>query len=168
MQRQHSNGSAAYDLDNFRTRTPRARSKKPTLTVTRPSRSVRARRRLATAMKVAAVIAIGVAVVVMMLYYRAGLTELTLQISSERTKLNEEISEGTRLAAELESKVSLRNVEEYATQKLGMAPLDKSQITYINLNEGDRVELTSESPRQTIADRIQLAISNVQEYLKDK
>ena len=58
----------------------------------------------------------------------------------------------------LESKVSLRNVEEYATQKLGMAPLDKSQITYINLNEGDRVELTSESPRQTIADRIQLAI----------
>ncbi len=102
MQRQHSNGSAAYDLDNFRTRTPRARSKKPTLTVTRPSRSVRARRRLATAMKVAAVIAIGVAVVVMMLYYRAVLTELTLQISSERTKLNEEISEGTRLAAELE------------------------------------------------------------------
>ncbi|MCI9159559.1 MAG: hypothetical protein HFG23_00840 [Anaerotruncus sp.] len=136
--------------------------------MTRPSRSVRARRRLATAMKVAAVIAIGVAVVVMMLYYRAVLTELTLQISSERTKLNEEISEGTRLAAELESKVSLRNVEEYATQKLGMAPLDKSQITYINLNEGDRVELTSESPRQTIADRIQLAISNVQEYLKDK
>ena len=121
-----------------------------------------------SAMKVAAVIAIGVAVVVMMLYYRAVLTELTLQISSERTKLNEEISEGTRLAAELESKVSLRNVEEYATQKLGMAPLDKSQITYINLNEGDRVELTSESPRQTIADRIQLAISNVQEYLKDK
>lgn len=119
-------------------------------------------------MKVAAVIAIGVTVVVMMLYYRAVLTELTLQISSERTKLNEEISEGTRLAAELESKVSLRNVEEYATQKLGMAPLDKSQITYINLNEGDRVELTSESPRQTIADRIQLAISNVQEYLKDK
>ena len=57
--------------------------------------------------------AIGVAVVVMMLYYRAVLTELTLQISSERTKLNEEISEGTRLAAELESKVSLRNVEEY-------------------------------------------------------
>ncbi|MCI9235277.1 MAG: hypothetical protein HFG24_04775 [Anaerotruncus sp.] len=136
--------------------------------MTRPNRSVRARRRLATAMKVAAVIAIGVAVVVMMLYYRAVLTELTLQISSERTKLNEEISEGTRLAAELESKVSLRNVEEYATQKLGMAPLDKSQITYINLNEGDRVELTSESPRQTIADRIQLAISNVQEYLKDK
>lgn len=168
MQRQYSNGSAAYDLDNFRARTPRARSKKPTLTVTRPNRSARAKRRLATAMKVAAVVAIGVAVVVMMLYYRAVLTELTLQISSERTKLNEEISEGTRLAAELESKVSLRNVEEYATQKLGMAPLDKSQITYINLNEGDRVELTSESPRQTIADRIQLAISNVQEYLKDK
>ena len=50
------------------------------------------KRRLATAMKVAAVIAIGVAVVVMMLYYRAVLTELTLQISSERTKLNEEIT----------------------------------------------------------------------------
>ena len=166
MQRQHSNGSAAYDLDNFRTRTPRARSKKPTLTVTRPSRSVRARRRLATAMKVAAVIAIGVAVVVMMLYYRAVLTELTLQISSERTKLNEEISEGTRLAAELESKVSLRNVEEYATQKLGMAPLDKSQITYINLAGEGAIRRTDKAPDKAPTQVLLRGFDNLMEYMK--
>ena len=48
---------------------------------------------------------------------------------------------------------------------VGMATMDKEQVTYVDLSEGDKIELTQSSPKQTIFDRIQLAISNVKEYM---
>lgn len=155
--------STAYDLDKF---LPRQRPvRKPTLTVTRPAQAARERARIQLGLKITACLALVITVLVTMLYSRAVLTELSRQIEVETENLNNEISEGTRLNAELESKVSLRNVEEYATQKLGMATMDKEQVTYVDLSEGDKIELTQSSPKQTIFDRIQLAISNVKEYM---
>ncbi len=157
-------GSTAYDLEKFENR-QRMRVKKPTLVVAKPSETARKRAQAMSALKLLAVVVLVAAVVITMLYSRAVLTELNQQISEAQARLAEEQSENTRLTAELESKISLRNVEEYATQTLGMSSMDKQQVTYVDLSEGDKIELTNESPKKTLADRIQVAISNVQEYI---
>ena len=107
-----------------------------------------------------AALALVAAFVVTMLYSRAVLTELNQQIAAQTNALADAQSENTRLSAQLDAKVSLRNVEEYATQALGMVSIDKSQITYVDLSEGDKIELTMDSPRLSLIDRIRVAISN--------
>ena len=159
-----SGGNAAYDLERFRPR-QRMRVKRPSLTVAKPSAKARARAQLMVALKVVAAAAVLLSIVVVMLYSRAVLTELNQKISAAQKELDQSLSEQMRLSAALESQVSLRNVEDYATQTLGMIPVDKNQIVYIDLSEGDKIELTSESPKQTLADKIRLAVNNVKDRL---
>ena len=121
---------------------------------------IRSRIQQKHAFKTAAALALVAAFVVTMLYSRAVLTELNQQIAAQTNALADAQSENTRLSAQLDAKVSLRNVEEYATQALGMVSIDKSQITYVDLSEGDKIELTMDSPRLSLIDRIRVAISN--------
>ena len=158
------NGSVAYDLDRFQPK-PRMRVKRPTLVVANPGVKARARRRTATVLGIVAAAAVVVGIVVTMLYSRAVLTELSQQIAHQTSLLEKEQSEYTRLTAELDAKISLRNVEDYATQTLGMFPVDKCQVTYVDLSEGEKIELTSESPKQSLFDKVELAIINVKERL---
>lgn len=59
--------------------------------------------------------------------------------------LNEELTlaqaENVRLQTELESKISAKNVEDYAENVLGMKKIDKSQITYIKIQTDDVVTI---------------------------
>ena len=158
-----SRSSSAYDLRRFQKK-PQQYNRKPRLSVARPSTIARARARLLTAFKVCAALAVLTLVVVTMLYSRAMLTELNQQVSSAYSKLAEEKSEGIRLQTELESIISLRNVEEYATQRLGMSTMDKSQITFLDMSEGDQFEISDKSPRQTLMDRVRVVLSDLQEY----
>ena len=153
-----SNSGAAYDLNRFGAH--RQRGRKPNLTIAAPSAKARARAGMAAAFKTAAALALVAAFVVTMLYSRAVLTELNQQIAAQTNALADAQSENTRLSAQLDAKVSLRNVEEYATQALGMVSIDKSQITYVDLSEGDKIELTMDSPRLSLIARIRVAISN--------
>ena len=50
-------------------------------------------------------------------------------------------------------------------EKLGMATMDKEQVTYVDLSEGDKIELTQQSPKKTLLDQIRLAIAKVKEYI---
>lgn len=159
----HGMGSVAYDLDHFAVK-PKLKVKKPTL-VPLPAQTARRKFQWAAALKITAALAVVIAIVAVMLYNRAMLTELTVKINSANKELAEMQSENTRLQAELESKISLRNVEDYATQTLGLAKMDKYQIEYIDLNEGDKIELTPQSPKLTLIDRIKLAINNAKEYM---
>ncbi len=165
MQTRFVSGSTAYDFEKFETK-QRAQVRKPRLTVTRPNHKVKVRAKIAATLKLLATVAVLAGVVISMLYSRALLTELNAKISRQNALLDEYKSESTRLSAELESKISLRNVEDYATQTLGMYAVDKGQVTYVNLCDGDKIELTSESPKQTLLDRIRLSINNVQAYIQ--
>lgn len=59
--------------------------------------------------------------------------------------LNEELTyaeaENVRLQAELESKISAKNVEDYAENVLGMTKIDSSQIKYIEIQTDDVVNI---------------------------
>ncbi len=165
MQTHFVRGSAAYDFEKFETK-QRAQVRKPRLTVARPNHRAKVRAKVGATLKLLATVAVLAGVVISMLYSRALLTELNAQISKQNALLDEYKSESTRLSAELESKVSLRNVEDYATQTLGMYAMDKSQVSYVNLCDGDKIELTSQSPKQTLLDRIRLSINHVQAYIQ--
>ncbi len=58
------------------------------------------------------------------------------QLRKEISKLE---SEENALNAKKEQMYNLAYVEEYAQNKLGMVKADKSQITYVELDEGDRM-----------------------------
>ncbi len=59
--------------------------------------------------------------------------------------LNEDLSlaeaENVRLQTELESKISAKNVEDYAENVLGMHKIDSSQINYIKIQTDDVVTI---------------------------
>ena len=154
-------GTGAYDLRAFQTNT---HAKSRNLTVRNPSRQaiLRARAREKAAMVLRGLLAASlvVTVIVATLCSRVVLTELSTQISKSKAELESISTENIRLEAEVEAKLSARNVEEYATQKLGMSTLDKSQITYIKLNDGDEVELTESSPKAGILGQLKLALSS--------
>ncbi len=69
---------------------------------------------------------------------RSRLTELNSKIVKAQTQLSELRSENTRLDMQLNSKVSLDKVEEYAVNNLGMVKRDRYQIVYFDLSEGNR------------------------------
>lgn len=61
------------------------------------------------------------------------------------TTMNKELSlaeaENVRLQSELESKMSAKNVEDYAENVLGMRKMDTSQIKYIKIQTDDVVNI---------------------------
>ena len=61
------------------------------------------------------------------------------------TSLNKQLSlaeaENVRLQSELESKMSAKNVEDYAENVLGMRKMDTSQIKYIKIQTDDVVNI---------------------------
>lgn len=63
------------------------------------------------------------------------------QISSAEENLESIRSENVRLQSELESKVTLKNVEEYAVEVLGLKKLNNSQIEYVETQTDDVVEI---------------------------
>lgn len=64
---------------------------------------------------------------------------------SRVSALNEELTlaeaENVRLQTELESKISAKNVEDYAENVLGMQKIDSSQIKYIKIQTDDVVTI---------------------------
>lgn len=56
-------------------------------------------------------------------------------------KLKVAAAENVRLQSELDSKMSAKNIEEYAENVLGMEKIDSTQIKYIKIQTGDVVTI---------------------------
>lgn len=63
------------------------------------------------------------------------------RVADKNQELSLVKSENVRLQAELESKISAKNVEDYAENVLGMKRIDSSQIKYIKIQTGDVVNI---------------------------
>ena len=73
-------------------------------------------------------------------YSRMRLTEYKRATIAANQELTEISSENAYLNYELESKVSLRNAEDYAVKELGLVRLDSSQVEYVHLNDDNKIE----------------------------
>ncbi len=126
----------AYDLSLFENR---QRKVKP---VPKELPRVLPRSRLRTAMLLMGRVTAGIMVGLVLsagIYSRVMLTETVDQLSRAEATLAELQSEQTRLKMQLDSKASIKNIEQYATGTLGLNRAEKYQINYIALSEDDKI-----------------------------
>lgn len=89
-------------------------------------------------------ILIAVTMVSTLLYCKAMQIELDSEYTSTVKEIDLLKAENTRLEIELESKLSLKNIEEIATERLGLEKINDQMIEYINFNEQDKIEVLQE------------------------
>ena len=121
----------AYDLEQFEARSP-AEAPKPQITIRR-ERSVHPVK----------IVAVSVLVFMMgftLLYSRVTINELNAQINNASSQLNVLQAEKVRMETELEGRMSLKAIEEMATNEYGMVKPDPSQVSYVKAEQESRVE----------------------------
>lgn len=135
--------------------------------ISRPQKSASQTRREmhTTALQSAKVLAISLLLLTMLsalLYGRFKVDELDREISSINTEITAAQSENVRLNMQIDSVISLKNVEDYAQTKLGMVKMENHQIEYIDLSGEDRVVL---SGTKTLRADNTSFLSKVMEYI---
>ena len=149
----------AYDLELFENRAQRPRAK---------VRAVRGRKKASRlnlqTVKTVAVAVVMAALVVGFLYSQATITELTVDIQNVQSDLVSEQSTYNYLSGVLDSKTSLRNVEQIAAGELGLVKVDRSQVTYFSL-ESESVINRPETAAQKITEFLSTGLLSLMEYL---
>lgn len=97
-----------------------------------------------SAIKIFFVALLVLAMIFTVLYGNVETNRMYRQISDKNTLLENAQSENVRLKSELESRMTLKNIEEYATKVLGLQKLDSSQIKYVRTQTDDIVEIPEE------------------------
>lgn len=92
------------------------------------------------------------------------LNEVYSQISAAESTLNDLQSENVRMQTQLEGQASIRNIKEYAEDRLGLQKLDRSQIQYIQIQTED--EVVVEEPDQNIFVQIKRKFNDLIAYLR--
>lgn len=126
----------AYDLSMFEQRKKKERTLQK-LPAVQPKSGLKATLALAGKLMVALIVGIVVSVGI---YSRVILTETVSGITEAKSTLTKLQSEQTRLSMELDKKVSVKAIEDYATNQLGLSRMDKYQITYVALAGDDQIE----------------------------
>ena len=149
----------AYDLELFENRAQRPRAK---------VRAVRGKKKASRlnlqTVKTAAVAVVMAALVVGFLYSQATITELTVDIQNVQSELVSEQSTYNYLSGVLDSKTSLRNVEQIAAGELGLVKVDRSQVTYFSL-ESESVINRPQTAAQKITEFLSTGLLSLMEYL---
>lgn len=92
------------------------------------------------------------------------LNEVYSQISAQENTLKDLRSENVRMQTELEGQASIRNIKEYAEERLGLKKLNRSQIQYIQIQTED--EVIVEEPDQNIFVQIKRKFNDLIAYLR--
>ncbi|MBR5245787.1 MAG: hypothetical protein IKV25_00260 [Clostridia bacterium] len=123
--------------------------KKPQLELVQKTRLTAAQIRQQTAVetrKTFKVMCIAMVVVMFMalaIYSRVKLDEINREISSVEKKIELAQSDAVKLNNELNAIVSINNVEEYATNELGMTKIQDYQVYYIDMSSEDYVAVAN-------------------------
>lgn len=87
--------------------------------------------------------AVIVAMVGALLYSNVMLTEITADVNAATGVLEDLDNEYTRLEMELNRKMSISTIEEYATEVLNMSKIEQYQVEMISINNNDEVIVTA-------------------------
>lgn len=122
----------AYDLSLFEEKKPVEQKKDET-----PKAVPVRRRNTAKLLKILAVTAICGFLAGALLYSNATLAELNSNAVALQKQLDKLEDDKMRMDIELDSRVSMKAIDEYITDELGMVKVEKYQVNYVNLSEGD-------------------------------
>ncbi len=78
------------------------------------------------------------------LFSQMQLTQLTADASDKSDELNELQSENVSLTTKQMNSMNMDEVEQYATDTLGMVKLDNSQVEYVELTNPDLVTVAQD------------------------
>lgn len=78
------------------------------------------------------------------IYAKVEVNEVYNDISSAKKNIELMTSENVRMQSELEAEMSMKNVEDYAENMLGLTKLDKSQIVYMEVQSDSVIEVAPE------------------------
>ena len=85
------------------------------------------------------------AVAFSVLYSKLEISDYTTMISEAKSEMEQLERENIRLHAELDSMYTLDNVEQVASEELGLQKTQSSQITYITMNTEEMTEVAEEN-----------------------
>ncbi|HOA33548.1 MAG: hypothetical protein GXY95_07545 [Clostridiales bacterium] len=108
-------------------------------TDTKKAIKLQMRANMQKSVKVFAVMALLFSMLSVKIYCNVVLDETTKEITKLEQKLAVEKSEAVRLQMAIDSIVSVKNVDEYAENVLGMMKMEPGRESYINLSKGDEV-----------------------------
>ena len=94
------------------------------------------------------------ATVTTMIYNQVQLTELTDQINTTTQQLEEAESLEVQLNMEASQQMNGSQVEEYATQELGMKKVVSDQVTYVNVAEEDQGAVVRQASGGSFLDKL--------------
>lgn len=97
------------------------------------------------------------------LYSKVQLSEYTVLISEAKTELQLAQRDNLRLHAELDSMVTLENVEKIASEELGLSKTQNSQIVFVTKNIEEMAQVAEVDPNIFVS--IKDWFYNVLEYL---
>lgn len=155
-----NNGNLAYDISVYEPKVKEpVRDKKPRIEVNRNTQ--------VKPMAVGRLLFFGIMAAVLGLAILFGQVEsnrLFGEISQLRSDIQTLKADNASLAAEYDSRTSLKSVEEYAKGTLGLQKLDKSQIEYVEFDGNGVIEVV-ETEKENIFVRIKNWLANLGEYL---
>ena len=150
-----SKNNLAYDLEKFEEVAP---EKTPKIRVKRKSENTgSAPKLIITAL--AAGLLLGT-----LIYGKVEHTAIHSEIAAQTQYVDMLASENVRMQSELEEKTALKSVESYAENILGMQKLDKSQIEYVSISNGNIVDIPEND--DNIFVRLKNSFNDFVEYLK--
>ena len=86
------------------------------------------------------------------------------EVASLNNELTHMEAENVRLQSELESRMTAKNVEDYAENVLGMKKMDSSQIVYIKIQTDDVVNIPQ--PEESLGTKIKKFFESCVEYFR--
>ena len=100
------------------------------------------------------------------IYGRVQTNEIYTKIVALQTEYDDLTAKNISMRSEMEGKMTVKNIEDYAKDELKLQPLNQSQITYIQLQTEDEVVITE--PEDNLFVRINDKLVSIWEYLRGK
>ena len=97
-----------------------------------------------------------------LLYSNATLAELDSEAISLQKELDSLRDDELRMNLEIDNRVCTQDIDEYITKELGMVKVEKYQVNYIDLSEGDEMDIAEKN--DGLWDSICAFFSDVKEY----
>ncbi len=129
------NNNLAYDLSRYEQK--EERKKAPSRIKARASAASAA----ADAFKAFQMIVVISVMAFLMISAKADIAQIHSDITAAKSDVQSLQNENSSMLASLETKSSMKTVEDYAENVLGMQKLEKSQIEYVSLENGNVAEI---------------------------
>ena len=100
------------------------------------------------------------------IYGRVQTNEIYTKIAALQTEYDDLTARNISMRSEMEGKLTVKKIEEYAEDELGLRPLNQSQIEYIQLQTED--EVTISEPEDNFFVTVNDYLVSIWEFLRGK